>query len=221
MKKIVFWAAAAMMLCAVNLQAQPGGYPGGGYPGGGYPGGGFPGGQQGEFKRPEVVTDSAYVSDKSADIASEYDLTAEQEEQVIALLEKYVSRLNMKMTGFGDPNAANAEPRDYQSMTDAERREMFNQMQERMQQMEELRQDRNKAQKEFDKEIKNILDKEQYKAYTKDRRREDRERQARENQMRGGMGGPGGGFGGPGGGMGGPGGGFGGPGGGFGGPGGF
>ena len=221
MKKIVFWAAAAMMLCAVNLQAQPGGYPGGGYPGGGYPGGGFPGGQQGEFKMPEVVTDSAYVSDKSADIASEYDLTAEQEEQVIALLEKYVSRLNMKMTGFGDPNAANAEPRDYQSMTDAERREMFNQMQERMQQMEELRQDRNKAQKEFDKEIKNILDKEQYKAYTKDRRREDRERQARENQMRGGMGGPGGGFGGPGGGMGGPGGGFGGPGGGFGGPGGF
>lgn len=216
MKKIVIWAAAAMMLCAANLQAQPGGgYPGGGYPGGGYPG---RGGQNPAFQMPEPVTDSAYVSDKSADIAAEYDLSAEQEEQVIALLEKYVSRLNIKMTGFGGPNNPNEEPRDYQSMTDAERREMFNQMQKRMQEMEELRQDRNKAQKEVDKAMKDIMDKEQYKAYTKDRRREDRERQSRENQMRGGMGGPGGGFGGPG--MGGPGGGFGGPGGGFGGPGG-
>ena len=214
MKKIVIWAAAAMMLCAANLQAQPGGgYPGGGYPGGGYPG---RGGQNPAFQMPEPVTDSAYVSDKSADIAAEYDLSAEQEEQVIALLEKYVSRLNIKMTGFGNPNE---EPRDYQSMTDAERREMFNQMQKRMQEMEELRQDRNKAQKEVDKAMKDIMDKEQYKAYIKDRRREDRERQSRENQMRGGMGGPGGGMGGPG--MGGPGGGFGGPGGGFGGPGGF
>ena len=210
MKKIVFWAAAAMMLCAANLQAQPGG----GYPGGGYPG---RGGQNPAFQMPEPVTDSAFVADKVLDMIDDYDITEEQEEKVKALLEKYVDKLNMKMPSFGEPGA---ERPDYQSMTDAERREMFNQMQERMQQMEELRQERNKAQKEVDKAMKDILDKDQYKAYIKDRRREDRERQSRENQMRGGMGGPGGGFGGPGGGMGGPGGGFGGPGGGFGGPGG-
>jgi hypothetical protein len=213
MKKIFVWAAAAMMLCAANLQAQPGGYPGGGFPGGGYPGGG----QAGQFQMPEQVTDSAYIANKINQLIDDYDITVEQEEKIRPILEGLVSRLNMKMPSFGEQNG---ERPDYQNMTDAQRREMMNQMQTRMQQMEELRQDRNKAQKEFDKAMKDILDKEQYKAYSKDRKREDRERQSRENQYRG-MGGPGGGFGGPGGGMGGPGGGFGGPGGGFGGPGGF
>lgn len=216
MKKIFVWAAAAMMLCAVNLQAQPpqGGF-GGGYPGGGYPGGN---GQAPQFQMPEQVTDSAYIANKINQMIDDYDITVEQEEKIRPILEGLVSRLNMKMPSFGDQNG---ERPDYQNMTEAQRREMFSQMQERMQQMEELRQDRNKAQKEFDKAMKDILDKDQYKAYNKDRKREDRERQSRERQYQGGMGGPGGGFGGPGGGMGGPGGGFGGPGGGFGGPGGF
>jgi hypothetical protein len=63
--------------------------------------------------------------------------------------------------------------------------------------------------------MKEILTKDQYKLYKKDRRKEDAERQ----RMQGGFGGPGGGPGGPGRGFGGPGGrgGFGGPGGGFGG----
>ena len=208
MNKFVIWAAAAMMLCAANLQAQPqGGYPGGGYPGGN--------GQAPEFKMPEDVTDSAFVADKIADLIDKYDLTAEQEEKVFALLQEYAPRLNVKIqSAFGN---AGDQPRDFQSMSDAERRKMMSEMQERMQKMEEARQERNKAQKEFDKAMKDILDKDQYKAYSRDRKREDRERQSRENQYRGGMGGPGGGMG-PG--MGGPGGGFGGPGGGFGGPGG-
>jgi hypothetical protein len=210
MKKIFFGAVAVMMLCAANLQAQPqGGYPGGqGRPGG------F--GQGGEFKMPEPVTDSAFVADKITEMIDNYDITVEQEAKIRPILEGLAPRLNMQMTGFGEQGA---ERRDFQSMTDAERQQMFSQMQERMQKMEELRQDRNKAQKELDKALKDILDKEQYKAYTKDRRREDRERQSRERQYQGGpgMGGPGGGFGGPGGGMGGRGGGFGGPGGGFGG----
>jgi hypothetical protein len=165
---------------------------------------------------PEPVTDSAFVANKITDLIDKYDITEEQEAKIKPLLEEYAPRLNMKMQSFGNRD----EMPDFQSMSDSERQKMFSEMQERMQQMEELRQDRNKAQKAFDKALKDILDKEQYKAYTKDRRKEDRERQSRENQMRGGMGGPGGGFGGPGGGMGGPGGGFGGPGGGFGGPGG-
>ena len=67
MKKIFVWAAAAMMLFAVNLQAQPGGYPGGGYPGGGYPGGN---GQAPQFQMPEQVTDSAYIANKIAQTLS-------------------------------------------------------------------------------------------------------------------------------------------------------
>lgn len=207
MKKMFIWAAAAMMLCAANLQAQPqGGYPG-------------RNGQAREFKMPEILPDSVFASNRTADMVEKYNLTEEQEEQVAQLNFKYAPMLQVKMTGFGQQNGE--QPRDFRSMSDEERQEFFDQMQERMQQAQEAEQARAEAQKAFDKAMKDILDKEQYKAYTKDRKREDRERTARNRQMQGGMGGPRGGMGGPGGGFGGPGGGFGGPGGGFGGPGGF
>ena len=99
-------------------------------------------------------------------------------------------------------------------MSDAERQEFFQQMQERMAKVQDAWAEIEDNQKAFDLAMKEILTKDQYKLYKKDRRKEDSERQRMQGGPRGGGFGPGGpgrgGFGGPGGGFGGPGGGFGG-----------
>ena len=185
-----------MMLCATTVQARPGQ---GGRPQGQYPQGGRP-----EFKRPEVLPDSVFAANRTARMVEKYGLSEEQEAQVSALNLEYAPQLQMRMPEMERPEGGMP---DFRSMSDAERQQMMAKMQERMAQMQEMQEQRDKAQKAFDKAMKQILDKDQYKAYTKDRKKEQRKQESRQ----GGFGGPGGGFGGPGGG------GFGGPGGGFGG----
>ena len=195
---MIFWAAAAMLLCAVNLQAQDN-----------QARGERPTRPEG-MERPEreaPMTDAEYAVKRTAEMVEKYGLTEEQEKQVLSINQSFASRLNPsgQMQEMGDPR----------EMSDEEREEFFANMQERMSQMQAQRVEREKALKEYDKIMKTVLDKKQMKAYKKDRTRENAA--ARENQQGmggfpGGMGGPGG-FGGP------PGGGFGG--GGFGGPGGF
>ena len=206
MKTILTLTAAALLLMSLNLQAQP--------PQGGRPGG-RPGERPGreEFKMPEVLADTVYAETKTAEMAEKYQLTEEQFAQVFALNLEYASKLQFDPSIMGERNQG--ERKDPRSMSDAERQEFFNQMQERMMKVQDAWAEIEDNQKAFDLSMKEILTKDQYKLYKKDRRKEDAERQ----RMQGGFGGPGGGPGGPGRGFGGPGGrgGFGGPGGGFGG----
>ena len=159
--------------------------------------------QGGRPERPKVLT----PEEKTAQMAQDYDLTPEQEASVLELNKQYDGKLEFRFEGFGQGNGERKDPRN---MSDAERQQFFEQMQERMAQMQEKQAQMDKDQKAYDKALKEILTKDQYKAYRKDQKKKEEERQQR-------MGGPRGGFGGPG--MGGPGGGF--PGGGMGGPGGF
>ena len=96
------------------------------------------------------------------------------------------------------------------SMSDEQRQEFMQKMQAQMGEMQEKMQAMQEARKAYEKELEGFLDKDQLKAYRKDRRRQEAEMQRR---MQGGMGGgrpggmgPGGPGGFPGGGMGGPGG---------------
>ena len=205
MKKILTLTAAALLLMSLNLQAQP--------PQGGRPGGrpeGRP--DRREFKMPEVLADTVYAETRTADMAEKYQLTDEQFAKVFALNLEYASKLQFDPSIMGEGNQG--ERKDPRSMSDAERQEFFNQMQERMVKVQDAWAEIEDNQKAFDLAMKEILTKDQYKLYKKDRRKEDAERQRRMQGPRGGMGGPGGpgrgGFGGPGGGFGGPGGGFGG-----------
>ena len=205
MKTILTLTAAALLLMSLNLQAQP--------PQGGRPGG-RPGERPGreEFKMPEVLADTVYAETKTAEMAEKYQLTEEQFAQVFALNLEYASKLQFDPSIMGERNQG--ERKDPRSMSEAERQEFFNQMQERMMKVQDAWAEIEDNQKAFDLAMKEILTKDQYKLYKKDRRKEDAERQRRMQGPRGGMGGPGGpgrgGFGGPGGGFGGPGGGFGG-----------
>lgn len=205
MKKILTLTAAALLLMSLNLQAQP--------PQGGRPGG-RPGERPGreEFKMPEVLADTVYAETKTAEMAEKYQLTEEQFAQVFALNLEYASKLQFDPSIMGERNQG--ERKDPRSMSDAERQEFFNQMQERMMKVQDAWAEIEDNQKAFDLAMKEILTKDQYKLYKKDRRKEDNERQRRMQGPRGGGFGPGGpgrgGFGGPGGGFGGPGGGFGG-----------
>ena len=205
MKKILTLTAAALLLMSLNLQAQP--------PQGGRPGG-RPGERPGreEFKMPEVLADTVYAETKTAEMAEKYQLTEEQFAQVFALNLEYASKLQFDPSIMGERNQG--ERKDPRSMSEAERQEFFNQMQERMMKVQDAWAEIEDNQKAFDLAMKEILTKDQYKLYKKDRRKEDAERQRRMQGPRGGGFGPGGpgrgGFGGPGGGFGGPGGGFGG-----------
>lgn len=204
MRTIKIVAAAVGVLCAVSLFAQEG-----------RPERGGRGGRRGF---PEPVSDSVWVIQRTQEMLEKYNLTPEQEEAVRALNLKYASDLNFRPAGMQDENG---ERPDFRSMSESERQAFFQQMQERMGEMQEKMQQMREARKDYEKELEGVLDKDQFKAYRKDRRREEGEMQRRMqggNRGRGGMGpgGPGG-FGGRGGGFGGPGGGFGGPGGGFGG----
>ena len=199
MKKLFLLAVAGLVAGAASLTAQP------------------PQGQsgpEGRPQRPPVLN----PEEKTAQMAEQYGLTADQQKAVLELNQRYDGKLEFRPEGFGE----GTERKDPRKMTDAEREEFFGQMQERMADMQERMQQMQKDQKAYDKELKEILDKDQFKAYRKEQRKREQEMQRMQQRMGGGMqGGFPGGPGGPGGFPGGPGGGFGGPGGGFGGPGGF
>lgn len=148
---------------------------------------------------------------KTAQMTEKYNLTPEQQAAVLELNTKYDGKLDFRM----EPMDQSQDPR---KMSDAERQQFFDQMMNRMADMQERQQQMQKDQKEYDKAMKNILDKNQYRIYRKEMREREEERLRMQQGMGGGFPGggmPGGGF--PGGPGGFPGGGF--PGGGF--PGGF
>ena len=192
---MMLWAAAAMVLCAVSLQAQDRSR------------GERPVRPEGTERptRPEPMTDAEFATKRTAEMVEKYGLSAEQEQQVMALNQTFASRLNT--------SGMNEEMGDPREMSDEEREAFFENMEQRMQEMQAKRVEREKALKEYDKVIKTVLDKKQFKAYKKDRTREDAANRERQQGFGGFPGGPGGFPGGPGGGFGGPGGGFGGPGG--------
>ena len=192
MKALRILAAAAGVLCAVSLFAQEG--------------------RRGRGERPampEPVSDSVWVIQRTQEMVEKYTLNSEQAEAVRALNLKYADKLNFTPArmGFGGENG---ERPDFRSMTDEQRQEFMQKMQAQMGEMQEKMQAMQEARKAYEKELEGFLDKDQLKAYRKDRRRQEAEMQRR---MQGGMGGgrpggmgPGGPGGFPGGGMGGPGG---------------
>ena len=191
MKALRILAAAAGVLCAVTLFAQEG-RPERGGRGGRGDRGGFP----------EPVTDSVWVIQRTQEMVEKYTLTPEQEAQVRELNVKYAPQMNFtpQRMGFGGENG---ERPDFRSMTDEQRQEFMQKMQAQMGEMQEKMQAMQEARKEYEKELESFLDKDQLKAYRKDRRRQEAEMQRRMQGggRPGGMG-PGGPGGFPGGGMG-------------------
>jgi hypothetical protein len=193
MKALRILAAAAGVLCAVSLFAQEG----------------RPGrGERGE--RPEMqepVTDSVWVVNRTQEMTEKYTLTAEQAEAVRAINEKYADKMNFTPARMGMVDE-NGERIDFRKMSDDERQAFFQKMQSQQAEMQEKMQAMQQARKDYEKELEGVLDKDQLKAYRKDRRRQEAEMQRRMQGggRPGGMG-PGGPGGFPGGGMG-PGGGF-------------
>lgn len=195
MKKVFHSVMAALLLCSVNLMAQPQG---------GFPGDAPQEGREGRghrFEMPKVLSDTAYAETKTAEMAEKYQLTDEQKEKVYALNFEYAPKLQIdyEALGMGRPQGENGERMNPRNMTDEQRQQFFQQMQERMAKMQDAMAEVEDNQKAFDLAIKEILTKDQYKLYKKDRRKEEADRQRR---MQGGMGGPRGGMGGPGGGFG-------------------
>ena len=184
MKAMRILAAAAGVLCAVSLFAQEG----------------RPGrGQRGE--RPgfqEPVSDSVWVVRQTQEMTEKYELTAEQAEAVRAINEKYADKMNFTPSRMGMVDE-NGERIDFRKMSEEERMAFFQKMQEQQGDMQEKMQQRREARKEYEKELEGVLDKDQLKAYRKDRRRQEGEMQRRMQGGRPGGMGPGG-F--PGGGMG-------------------
>lgn len=187
MKKLMM-AVAGVIIGTAVLSAQP--------PRGGR---GPQGQERPEMKLPEVLS----PEEKTALMAQDYNLTPEQQKAVLELNKQFDGKLDFRPEGFGQEG----ERKDPRQMSEAERRAFFEKMQERMAEMEEKQQQIQKDQKEYDKALKHILDKEQFKAYRKDQKKREREMQDRMGGPRGGFGGPGG-PGGPGGRGGGFGGGF-------------
>ena len=188
MKALRILAAAAGVLCAVSLSAQEGRRERGERP-----------------AMPEPVSDSVWVIQRTQEMVEKYTLTPEQEESVRQLNLKYADKMNFTPArmGFGGENG---ERPDFRSMTDEQRQEFMQKMQAQMGEMQEKMQAMQEARKAYEKELEGFLNKDQLKAYRKDRRREEAEMQRR---MQGGMGGgrpggmgPGGPGGFPGGGMG-------------------
>ena len=190
MKALRILAAAAGVLCAVSLSAQEGRRERGERP-----------------AMPEPVSDSVWVIQRTQEMVEKYTLTPEQEESVRQLNLKYADKMNFTPArmGFGGENG---ERPDFRSMTDQQRQEFMQKMQAQMGEMQEKMQQMQDARKEYEKELESVLNKDQLKAYRKDRRRQEAEMQRRMQGGRPGGMGPGGmgpgGF--PGGGM--PGGGF-------------
>ena len=171
MKAMRILAAAAGVLCAVSLFAQEG-----------RPGRGERG-ERPQFQEP--VTDSVWVVNRTQEMKDKYNLTDEQVEAVRAINTKYAPDMNFTPARMGMVDE-NGERIDFRSMSDEQRQEFFQKMQSQQAEMQEKMQARQKARKDYEDELEAVLDKDQLKAYRKDRRREEAEMQRR---MQGGMGG--------------------------------
>ena len=171
MKAMRILAAAAGVLCAVSLFAQEG-----------RPGRGERG-ERPQFQEP--VTDSVWVVNRTQEMKEKYNLTDEQVETVRAINTKYAPDMNFTPARMGMVDE-NGERIDFRSMSDEQRQEFFQKMQSQQAEMQEKMQARQKARKDYEDELEAVLDKDQLKAYRKDRRREEAEMQRR---MQGGMGG--------------------------------
>ena len=154
-------AAAAGVLCAVSLQAQ----------------GERPEGPQ----MPEPMSDSLWAATRTQEMAEKYTLSEEQQVAVFDLNMKYADKLN-----FNGQMPGQGERKDMRSMSEEERRAFFEEMMSRREEMEQKMQERREARKAYEEELEGILTKDQFKAYRKDRRREEAEIQKR---MQRGMGG--------------------------------
>ena len=174
MKALRILAAAAGVLCAVTLFAQEG-----------RPERGGRGGRGGRGDFPEPVSDSVWVIQRTQEMVEKYTLTPEQEAQVRELNGKYAPDMNFTPARMGMVDE-NGERIDFRSMTDEQRQAFFQKMQSQQAEMQEKMQARQKARKDYEDELEAVLDKDQLKAYRKDRRREEAEMQRR---MQGGMGG--------------------------------
>ena len=178
MKRILLLAVAGLLAGAASLSAQA------------------PQAPEGAGKLPEMPK-ILNPEEKTADMTEKYGLTEEQQAAVLELNKQFDGKLEFRPEPMG-------EQKDFRSMTEAERQEFFGKMQDMMADMQERMQQRQKAQTEYDKAIKAILTKDQFKAYRKDQRKREQELQRMQQNAMGGapMGGgfPGGGFpGGPGG----------------------
>ena len=195
MKALRILAAAAGVLCAVTLFAQEG-----------RPERGGRGGRGGRGDFPEPVSDSVWVIQRTQQMVEKYSLNPFQEGKVRDINEKYAPQMNFSPQRMGMDE--NGERPDFRSMNEEQRREFMMKMQAQMGEMQEKMQAMQEARKAYEKELEGVLDKDQLKAYRKDRRRQEAEMQRRMQGggRPGGMG-PGGPGGFPGGGMG-PGGGF-------------
>ena len=171
MKAMRILAAAAGVLCAVSLFAQEG-----------RPGRGERG-ERPQFQEP--VSDSVWIENRTNEMVEKYELSAEQAEAVHAINAKYADKMNFspQRTGMVDENG---ERIDMRKMSDEERMAFFQKMQEQMGDMQERMQQMQQARKDYEKELEEVLTKDQLKAYRKDRRRQEAEMQRR---MQGGMGG--------------------------------
>ena len=171
MKALRILAAAAGVLCAVSLFAQEG-----------RPGRGERG-ERPQFQEP--VTDSVWVVNRTQEMTEKYTLTDEQAQAVRAINEKYAPQMNFTPQRMGMTDE-NGERIDFRSMTDEQRAAFFEKMQSQQAEMQERMQTMQKARKDYENELEGVLDKDQLKAYRKDRRRQEAEMQRR---MQGGMGG--------------------------------
>ena len=177
MKALRILAAAAGVLCAVSLFAQEGRPERGER------------GERPAFQEP--VSDSVWVINRTQEMVDKYELSAEQAEAVRQLNLKYADKMNFTPArmGFGDENG---ERPDFRSMTDEQRQEFMQKMQAQMGEMQEKMQQMQDARKEYEKELEGVLNKDQLKAYRKDRRRQEAEMQRRMQGGRPGGMGPGG-----------------------------
>ena len=171
MKAMRILAAAAGVLCAVSLFAQEG-----------RPGRGERG-ERPQFQEP--VSDSVWVENQTKEMTEKYTLTDEQAAAVRAINEKYAADMNFTPARMGMVDE-NGERIDFRSMSDEQRAAFFEKMQSQQAEMQEKMQERQKARKDYEDELEAVLDKDQLKAYRKDRRRQEAEMQRR---MQGGMGG--------------------------------
>ena len=163
MKRLMM-AVAGLLVGAAVLNAQP------------------PQGRRGPQEGPEMKkTEVLNPEEKTARMVQDYNLTPEQEKAVLELNKLFDGKLDFRPEGFGPDK----EMKDPRQMSDTERQAFFEKMQERMAEMEEKRQQVQKDQKEYDKALKEILDKEQFKAYRKDQKKRERQRQERMGGPRG------------------------------------
>ena len=164
MKALRILAAAAGVLCAVTLFAQEG-----------RPERGGRGGRGGRGDFPEPVSDSVWVIQRTQQMVEKYSLNPFQEGKVRDINEKYAPQMNFSPQRMGMDE--NGERPDYRSMNEEQRREFMQKMQAQMGEMQEKLQAMQQARREYEKELESVLDKDQLKAYRKDRRRQEAEMQ--------------------------------------------